>query len=349
MKYQREILRDLQGYTPGEQPQGGHVIKLNTNENPYPPSPAVVEAYRNLTPDQLRRYPDPVAAAFRAVCADRYGTPGPDWIIGGNGMDELLSLALRTFVDPGDDVLAMHPTYSLYEVLVRLHGANLVSVDLDADFGLTHAFFNTPARLAFFTRPNAPTGLCAPREEVVRFCETFKGIVVIDEAYVDFADDDCMDLPQRFDHVIVMRSFSKSFSLAGMRIGVAVAHPELIAEFLKTKDSYNMDVFSQVVGYAAMSDYETMRANAQRVRATRTSLVHALRKLGFEVGDSQANFVLAHWNRPPGARALFEQLRERGILVRYLSDPRLENAIRISVGTDEECDALLAALPDIVG
>ena len=349
MKYQRNILRDVQGYAPGEQPRGdAKVVKLNTNENPYPPSPRVVEAVRALTSDQLRRYPDPVSERFREACAGAYGLPGPEWIIMGNGMDELLALALRTFVDPGDDVLAMYPTYSLYDVLCKLHDCNLVSVDLDEDFNLPEAFFATPARLAFFTRPNAPTSVSAPKDDVARFCEGFDGIVVIDEAYVDFGDDHCIDFVQRYDNVIVMRSFSKSFSLAGMRIGVAMARPEIIGEFMKTKDSYNMDVFSQAVGLAAIGDLDHVRANGNKVRVTRTRLIQALRQLGFIVPDSQANFVLARWTGDPHAYTIFDMLRDRGILVRYFAAPRLDDCLRISVGTEEECDALLGALREIV-
>jgi len=348
VKYARELLRDVDGYTPGEQPRDAGVIKLNTNENPYPPSPRVLDAVRGLGAEALRKYPDPVATAFREACAHRYGYPGPEWIIAGNGMDELLALAVRTFVDPGDRVLAMYPTYSLYDVLCRLHGAELATVDLDADFGLTEDFFTTPARLCFFTRPNAPTGRAAPRAEVERFCAGFKGVIVIDEAYVDFAEDNCMDLARRFDNVIVMRTFSKSFSLAGMRIGVAVANPDLVNEFLKTKDSYNMDAVSQAVGLAAVEDYAHMERNVARVRATRARLIGDLRRLGFVVGDSQANFVLARKQGAPSAWELFDALRKRAIYVRYFDMRRLEDAIRITVGTDNECAALVAALETLL-
>ena len=349
MRYARRLLESVEGYVPGEQPRTADVIKLNTNENPYPPSPRVTEAIRALTPDAFRRYPDPMAESFRRACARRYAYPGPEWIVAGNGMDELLALAVRTFVDPGDRVLAMYPTYSLYDVLCRLHGAELVSVDLDDDFALPAAFFKTPARMCFFTRPNAPTGVSAPREQVEGFCRQFDGVVVIDEAYVDFGDDTCMDFPMRLDNVIVMRTFSKSFSLAGMRIGVAVANPDLIAEFLKTKDSYNMDVCSQAAGLAAIEDYAHMERNAARVRVTRARLTEDLRALGFRTGDSQANFVLARWQGAPPARIIFERLRARNIFVRYFNARRLEDALRISVGTDDECAALVAALKEILG
>lgn len=348
MKYGRALLADVEGYVPGEQLNAPDVVKLNTNENPYPPSPRVLEAVRALGPDCLRRYPDPVSRAFREACAARYGYDDPDWVIIGNGMDELLALALRTFVDPGDTVIAQYPTYSLYEVLCKLHGANLSYIDLDENFQLPEAFFAAKGRLCFLTRPNAPTGLTATREQVARFCEAFAGIVVIDEAYVDFADDSCMDLARKYDNVIVMRTFSKSFSLAGMRIGTAVAQPDLIREFLKTKDSYNMDAVSQVAGLAAIEDYDYMLANADRVKNTRANLIRELEDLGFSVGSSQANFVLARWERTPSARELFEQLRARRILVRYFNAPRLQDALRITVGTDDECAALTRALRELI-
>ncbi len=349
MKYGRDILKDVHGYVPGEQPRGQRLIKLNTNENPYPPSPRVAEVFEKFDPEWLRKYPDPVSTQLREICAARYGYDSPDWVVIGNGMDELLALVLRTFVDPGDAVLATYPTYSLYEILCQLHGCALTYVDLDEDYQLTEEFYNTPARLCLLTRPNAPTGVAVPRESVERLCTEFDGIVVIDEAYVDFADDSCMDFPQRFDNAIVMRTFSKSFSLAGMRIGTAVANPDIMAEFAKTKDSYNMNAISQLVGLMAMDDYAHMEMNAGAVCVTRERVRQELITLGFDVPDSQTNFVLAHWNGTPTAKEIFQQLRERGILVRYFDHRRLENALRITIGTDDECNELLTALREIVG
>jgi histidinol-phosphate aminotransferase len=348
VKYQRELLKTVEGYTPGEQPKGGPIIKLNTNENPYPPSPKALEALHALGAESLRKYPDPVFTAFREACAARYGVPGADWVMIGNGMDELLALALRTFVDPGDTVVATYPTYSLYEVLCALHGAKLTYVDTDDSFQLTDAMYAAKGRMCLLTRPNAPTGVAIPRADVERLAQAFDGILVVDEAYVDFADDSCIDLPLRHENVIVMRTFSKSFSLAGMRIGTAVARPELIKEFLKTKDSYNMNAVALAVGQAAFEDYGYMQASAAKVRATRAALTAALRELGFWVPDSQTNFVLAHWDGTPTAKEIFQALKARNILVRYFDHRRLENALRITVGTDEECAALLAALQEIL-
>jgi len=348
MNYARTLLAQVEGYVPGEQPQIPGIIKLNTNECPYPPSPKVLSALQDLGPEALRKYPDPVARAFRASCAERYGYPSEDWVIAGNGMDELLALALRTFVDPGDTVVAQYPTYSLYEILCQLHGARLQYIELDEAFRLTEEFFTAQGRLAFLTRPNAPTGLSAPRDEVIRFCKAFPGIVVIDEAYVDFGNDTCMDLPKTFENVLVMRTFSKSFSMAGMRLGTAVGQPTLIREFLKTKDSYNLNAYTQAAGIAAMADYGHMEANVARVKATRERLRDELIALGFQVPPSESNFLLAQWNQAPGAQTLFQALREQNIIVRYFNAPRLQNALRITIGTEEECATLVTALRGMI-
>jgi histidinol-phosphate aminotransferase len=349
MKYAREILSDVEGYVPGEQPKTADIVKLNTNENPYPASPKVLEALAEMGPDALRTYPDPVSSKLRAACAKLYGYPDEAWVIAGNGMDEILALALRTFVDPGDAVLTPYPTYSLYEILTKLHGAVYVEDDLDDTHQLCESFFGRKARLCLLSRPNAPTGVASPREEVERLCKEFDGIVLIDEAYVDFAEDSCMDFPRRFENVIVARTFSKSYSLAGMRLGTATANPDLIREFLKTKDSYNVNAFTQAAGIAAIEDREYFEATVAKVKATRLRLTEALRGLGFAVQESQANFVLARWQGQPSAEGLFEALRARNILVRYFKMRGLEDCLRISVGTDGETDTLLEALRGIIG
>jgi histidinol-phosphate aminotransferase len=348
VKYGRTILQDVEGYVPGEQPRTQDVIKLNTNENPYPPSPKVLEALRALPESSVRKYPEPLAMKLREACAERFGCPGADWVVAGNGMDELLALAVRTFTDPGDTILSPYPTYILYETLAKLHGAEIKLVDLDERFRLTEEFYETKARLTFLPRPNSPSGVCAPREAVERLCRESDGIVVIDEAYVDFGDGDCMDFPKRFENAIVMRTFSKSFSLAGMRVGVAVARPELIGEFMKTKDSYNLNAFSQAAGLAAFTDYDYMLANADKVGTTRQHLVAGLKELGFEVPESQANFVLAKWAGEPSAREIYLELKARGIFVRYFNARRLDDALRITVGTDAEIEALLSALREVI-
>jgi histidinol-phosphate aminotransferase len=348
MKFRRDILKDVQGYTPGEQPQGGPIIKLNTNENPYPPSPKVLEAVRNLDAESLRKYPDPVSTKLRAACAERYGFDGPEWVIAGNGMDEILALTIRTFVDPGQKIVVPYPNYSLYEVLIQLHGAELEYIDMAADFQLPEGLFGSDAPLCFVTRPNAPTGVMATKESMERLCESFQGIVFIDEAYVDFADESCIDFPKRYDNVIVGRTFSKSFGLCGVRLGLGISNPDIIAEFMKTKDSYNLNVSTQAAGIAAIEDYDYMLDTVGKIKQTRARLESALKEMGFTFQQSHTNFILPHWNGAPTAKEIFEQLKAQRILIRYFDSPGLTDALRISVGTEDETDSLLKALAEIV-
>jgi histidinol-phosphate aminotransferase len=257
-------------------------------------------------------------------------------------------MIVRTFTDPGDTVFSSYPTYVLYETLAKLHGAVFVAVDLGDDFDLTDAFFSLSGRVLFLPRPNAPTGAATSLAQVERLCRGFGGLVVIDEAYADFGEDDCMALARKLDNVIVTRTFSKSYSLCGLRAGLAFARPEIIRELFKTKDSYNLSAVSQAGAAAALRDHGHMLANRARILATRFRLIARLRELGFRVPDSHANCVLAQWTGAPSAREIFLALRERKILVRYFDARRLQDALRISVGTDPETDALLDALHDIL-
>jgi histidinol-phosphate aminotransferase len=349
MKYQRALLKNVTGYVPGEQPKPGErIIKLNTNENPYPPSPRVMEAILAVGADGLRKYPDPNSVELRRTAAELYGFAGPEWAIAGNGSDELLAMIIRTFTDPGDTILSAYPTYSLYDTLVKLHGANYETVDLDANYQLSPETYSRKGRVFFLVRPNAPSGVSSPRADVEKLCKSFDGLVVIDEAYADFDEDNCMDFPRRFENAIVTRTFSKSYSLCGLRAGLAFARPELIHELMKTKDSYNLNAASQAGATAALRDQAHLRANSQKVIATRNRMTAELRKLGFSVPDSRANFVLAKWTRQPDTKAIFQALRQRNIVVRYFEHRGLTDALRISVGTDPETDALLAALAEIL-
>lgn len=349
MKYQREILKPVKGYVPGEQPKPGErIIKLNTNENPYPPSPRVLEAVAAVGAEGLRRYPDPNSVELRKTAADLYGFAGPEWAIAGNGSDELLAMIIRTFADPGDTIWSAYPTYSLYDTLVKLHGAKYASVDLDANFQMTPEFFTRKGRIFFLARPNAPSGVSSPRAEVEKLCKSFDGIVVIDEAYADFDTDNCMDFPQRFDNVIVTRTFSKSYSLCGLRAGLAFARPELIVELMKTKDSYNLNAMSQAGATAALRDQAHLKSNCTKVIATRTRLTAELRAMGFVVPESKGNYVLARWNGKPGTKEIFTGLRAHKIVVRYFDARGLTDALRISVGTDAETDTLLNSIREIL-
>jgi len=342
----RQSVERMDGYTPGEQPRGAKLVKLNTNENPYPPSPAVTEALRTFNSDDLRLYPDPVSLSLRRRIAEMHGRR-PDEVMVANGSDEVLALCTRAFVENDGSIGYFNPSYSLYPVLAAIRGVEARPVSLTAEFE-----WNMPkkyaASLFFLANPNAPTGMLFEFDRVREFCSEFTGVVVIDEAYVDFAERDCMSLAIELPNVIVMRTVSKSYSLAGLRLGYAVGAGPLVDALLKIKDSYNVDALTQYVGLAALSDLCHMRANAGRIKATRARLAGALGELGFSVCAPQANFV---WARPEtiGAEELFRQLRSRKILVRYFPGERTENHVRITVGTDEEIDLLLTAIGDMVG
>ncbi len=341
----RPAIRRMAGYVPGEQPQDKRYIKLNSNENPYPPSPHVIASLHEAITDGLQLYPDPLANRLRDTAARVYGFPRENIIVG-NGSDDLLTMLMRTFVDPGDRVAFPTPTYSLYDILVAMQEGQVVTVPYPPDFSLPPALAEVGAKLTFLCHPNAPSGILHPLAEVEALARTIQGMLVIDEAYADFANEQALALVHRYPQVVVLRTFSKSFSLAGMRVGLAFAHPDVIAELMKVKDSYNVDRLSIVAATAALEDYAWMRQNVAKIRATRTRLKAALRGFGYLVYESQTNFVLA---REPGVRqeGLYDGLKAHGFLVRYFSAPDLADCLRITVGTDEQIDQLLAALHEL--
>ncbi len=336
-------IQALEAYTPGEQPKDPGIIKLNTNENPYPPSPRVADALRDFDYARLRLYPDPVFHGLRQRLAEIHGCAEGQVFIG-NGSDEILALCTRAFVEDDGSVGYFEPSYSLYPVLDAIRGAERRPVALNADFT-----WRMPdgyrASLFFMTNPNAPTSLRFEPETVAAFCAGFDGVVLIDEAYGDFADADCLGLALAPGNVntLVMRTLSKSFSLAGLRFGYVVGPEPLIGALYKIKDSYNMDMLAQAVGLAALSDLPYMRENVRKIRATRARLTEALRARGWRVCASQTNFLFA---RPPDgdARRVFERLKAVKIVVRYFPGPATGEYLRITVGTDAQMDALLAAL-----
>jgi histidinol-phosphate aminotransferase len=338
----RSAVRQMEGYVPGEQPQGGGYIKLNTNENPYPPSPRVAEAIRRCATDDVRLYPDPLASVLRDAAAARYDVTR-DHVLVGNGSDDLLAIILRACAERGDRVAYPTPTYSLYDTLVAIAGATAVRVPFGDDFALPVGLADAAARVTFVCNPNAPSGTMIGIDALADLSRRVAGLLVVDEAYVDFADASALRLVRERSNVVVLRTFSKSFSLAGMRVGLAFAPPAVTAELLKVKDSYNLSRVSIAAGVAALGDYEHMRENVRRIRATRARLRGRLQALGFDVPPSQANFVLAR-RRGRDLRDLYESLKARRILVRYFATPELYDALRITVGTDDEVDALLAAL-----
>jgi histidinol-phosphate aminotransferase len=335
-------IQALEAYTPGEQPKDTGIIKLNTNENPYPPSPKVAEELKTFDFARLRLYPDPVSAALRGRLAEIH-TCSPNQIFIGNGSDEILALATRVFVENDGSIGYFVPSYSLYPVLTDIRGVEHRPVHLTPNFEWQMAE-GYCASLFFLANPNAPTSMAHDKATIAAFCSSFNGVVLIDEAYADFADTNCMDLATAPGNrqTLVMRTFSKSFSLAGLRFGYAIGPEPLITALYKAKDSYNMDMLAQSLALAALSDLDYMRGNVRRIRATRERLAATLTRHGWRVCPSQTNFLFA---RPPdgNAKRVFETLKAAKIFVRYFPGPATSEHLRITIGTDEQVEKLVSS------
>ncbi len=344
MDWVRPAVRSLEGYVPGEQPRDGGFIKLNTNENPYPPSPKVIEALRHACGEGLRLYPDSLAWELRSAAATRYGF-APEEILAGNGSDDLLAMIVRACLGRGDAVCYPTPTYTLYDTLVSIQEARALTFPFPADFTLPEGLAEAGAKVTFICNPNSPSGTWVPIEEIESLAKRCSGLVVVDEAYVDFAPASALSLAKTYPNVLVLRSFSKSFSLAGMRLGLAFGSREMIEVLAKVKDSYNVSRLALIAGVKALEDYQWMERNVERIRRTREKLLRGLERLGYAVLPSHANFVMA---RRPGRDlgGLVENLKERRLLVRHFPLEGLRDAVRITVGTDQETDTLLEALAD---
>jgi histidinol-phosphate aminotransferase len=346
-RYLRPAIRAMSGYVPGEQPRADvPIIKLNTNENPYPPSPRVLDAIRQaLNGDRLRKYPDPLGAAFRQVAARLHATD-PDSILIGNGSDDILTIVTRAFVPEGGLVVSPTPSYLLYRTLAEIQGAHFRTVPYTADWRLPPRWPLPQANLTFVASPNSPSGTLLPASELEQLAEQLVGPLVIDEAYVDFAETSALHLARR-PNVIVTRSLSKSYSLAGIRFGYAVADPALVRELVKVKDSYNCDALSLAAAAAALEDQDYLRQTRARILASRARLAASLVPLGFEVCPSQANFLWCRRSDRP-VQPIYEELKRRGILVRYMTYEDYGDGLRITIGSDAEIDRLLEELRQLV-
>jgi histidinol-phosphate aminotransferase len=344
--FRPEIVR-MSGYAPGEQPQEGGYIKLNTNENPYPPSPAVAEAIRAAIA-RLPRYPDPLATQFRLKAAEVLSVE-PDWILCGNGSDDILTIVTRALVGSGQTLRLPYPSYILYRTLAELQGANWEEVFFHPDWTLPDEFAaaRPDLKLVFLANPNSPSGTVVPPAEVANLAKRLPCPLLVDEAYVDFAETNCLSLVAENEKIMVTRSLSKSYALAGLRFGYLVAQPRLIEQMVKVKDSYNCDTLSITAAAAAIGDQQWLRDTRAKILATRQRLVAGMRALGFVTVDSQANFV---WNTHPHrpVKLLYEELKRRRILVRYMDYPGWGDGLRITVGSDEEIDTLLDELRTIM-
>jgi len=352
----RPLIRKLHPYVPGEQPKIKGLIKLNTNENPYPPSPRVLDAIKKATDGRLRLYPNPTAQALREKLAKLHRCK-PENIIVGNGSDEFLAMAVRCFVEPASQSLVQffEPSYSLYPVLADIHGAQSNPVPLRADFGLPSIAelkrgkkWNFQAALTLVTTPNAPSGRGYATAELETLCRAQKGVVVLDEAYVDFGNENAMSLALKRPHVLVARTFSKAYSLCFQRVGYFVGHSELIAALQKIRDSYNVNGLGQVAALATLDHLSYYRENFRKIISTREWLSNELSALGFEVLPSQTNFILVVPPRFP-TETWLKKLRERKILVRWFRDPSVSKYLRVTIGTPNEAEALVAAARKVLG
>ena len=352
MALERKRIAEMHGYVPGKQPVSSDTIKLNTNENPYPPSPKVLQALSAIAPDALRRYPPPSADSLRARAAQVHGVASEN-VVATNGGDELLRLALTTFVEPGAPIGVVEPSYSLYPVLAQIHGSDVVRADAPPDYSLPPGLGPQMARagvqLLLIVNPHAPSGQLVSARELGELAASFPGVLLVDEAYVDFVDPalgyDLVPLIAEHENLLLLRTFSKGYSLAGLRVGYGLGASSLIAPMLwKTRDSYNLDAIAQRLAETALAQRGYSAETWRKVRAERARVSEALRALGYDVPASQTNFVLAQVPAGKDAPALLQQLEAGGVLVRYFAAPRLDRALRITIGTPEQNDRLLALL-----
>ena len=335
-------------YAPGQQPAPcTKIIKLNTNENPYPPSPQALEALGRIDGERLRRYPHPLAAEFQRAISDVLNVD-PNWVLPANGSDDLLTILMRATAGPGRAVVYPSPTYVLYRTLAAIQDAPVVEVPFDDDYRLpVPGLLAARGMLTLVANPNSPSGTAASVDELAELATTLEGLLVVDEAYVAFADGNALELTQHHDNVVVLRTLSKSHGLAGLRLGFAIAQPPIIDELVKVKDSYNVDTVAMHVGAAALVDIEYTQRVVERIKTSRHRLTETLHRLGCRVWPSQANFVLV---RPPegNANEIYQRLEARGILVRYFAEPALSDTLRITIGTEAEQAVLVEALQVIL-
>lgn len=345
--YFRPSVNAMTGYVPGEQPKPGTpIIKLNTNENPYLPSPHAIAVLKNLDPEWLRRYPDPYANDFRQATSEALNIPKA-WIMVGNGSDDMLNVVVRACAEPGRKVVYPMPTYVLYRTLTEIQDADRLEIPYGENNQLPlNELIAAQGAVTFIASPNSPSGHVVPMSDLRQLATNLNGVLVIDEAYVDFAEETVLPLVEQFQNVIILRTLSKGYSLAGLRLGFAIAQPHLIRGLFKVRDSYSVDAIATLVGAAAMRDQDYKNECAEKVKRSREKLAIDLKQLGFKVWDSQTNFLLT---QPPGnAAKIYEALKQQNILVRYFNQPNLDDKLRISVGTDEQNRILINTLSQIL-
>ncbi len=339
----RDKLRKIDPYTPGDQPKVKNMIKINTNENAYPPSPKVKEALRNIDADQLKLYPDPASSALVSALAEYHGL-STDQVFVGNGSDEVLALAFLTFFNSDKEILFPDITYSFYPVYGNLYNIKYRQVPVDENFRLVKEDYMVPNGGIIFANPNAPTSIdvgLAFIEDILKANPDV--IVIIDEAYVDFGGESAVQLIDRYDNLVVIQTYSKFLALAGIRLGVALGNKELIDALKAVKNSFNsypVDMIAGTLATAAIKDVSYSKESARKIIKTREYFTKALRDLGFILPDSKTNFVFV--THPTlSMKDLFEALKKENIFVRYFNSPRISNHLRITIGTDQEMEVVL--------
>jgi len=348
MKFWNQNLKNLSPYVPGEQPKNiTQIIKLNSNENPYPPSEKIFTCTNELTRTSLSTYPDSSCSQLKNDLSERYQVPVSQ-IFCGNGSDEILSLIFRSFLAPEDLILIPYPNYTLYETLAQSYGIPYRSVQSDNQFMISFKkLAEGNSKAIFFSNPNAPTGRFYAIEQIAEFCHSYSGLFILDEAYIDFGGESGIKLLSELDNLIVIRTFSKSFSLAGLRLGYAFSSPSIIEGLKRMKDSYNLSYLTQLLGSIAIQEYDYMTQNAKIIIQDRTYLTQKMEVLGFTVINSYANFIFVTHPKY-SAKKLFSSLKEEGIFIRYFDQPRLTDYLRITIGKRADLDILLSSIQKIM-
>ncbi|MFW9879679.1 MAG: histidinol-phosphate transaminase, partial [Candidatus Thorarchaeota archaeon] len=342
-------------YEPGEQPIEDGWLKLNTNENPFPPIPEIINDIKNAVNEKIRLYPDPTSFELRkeilnVLLRDKDTLTNRNSIFIGNGSDEIFDIIFKMFIDPGDEVVIFYPSYGLYKVLATLYNAKITEIQLNDDFSIPNSAFNAKGKLMFISSPNNPNGKSFENATILKLCGSFPGIVIVDEAYADFSTQTCLPLLKKVKNLIVNRSFSKSFSIAALRMGFALADPEIIKEMNKIKLPYNTNYLAQIAALSCIKNSNKIFERNKKIIAERERLTEVLNKFGgISVLPSDANFIFVRFEDKSKTLKFVWDLKEMKILVRHFSKPGLYNYIRVSIGTVEDNNKFVEAFTKIAG
>ncbi|QDQ02818.1 histidinol-phosphate transaminase [Lysinibacillus fusiformis] len=351
--FERKHLKNLKGYVSGIQPTfNNDIIKLNSNENPYPPSSRIMDCLKDFNFEQLRFYPSAKSDSLRECISKIYDVEVEN-IFCGNGSDEIISLVFKGFFEENSSIILPYPTYTLYETIAKIQNVNTIFINTDEDFSIDIDKILSTSKKAtgvVIVNPNAPTGILLSVEKIKFLLNQFKGLVILDEAYIDFADENssCLNLIKMYPNLIVLRTLSKSYSLCGIRLGYCFASKDIISVLDKIKDSYNIDTITQLIAEEGLKDRAYFNINLEKVKRTRIRLENELVNLGFKVYGLNANFLLCKPENGLEAKDIYDYLVDQNIFIRYFNQKRLADKLRISIGTGKEIDILLSHLNKLV-